>query len=79
MMTKKYLKLISLWAGLDKEVREAIEYKQREGKSECELWISSYSEIKKILKALGFEIEVITKEGIVKEYIKISWDKMKEE
>lgn len=78
-MTRKQLKLISLWAGLSKEVREAIEYSERGGKSECELWIVSNSETKKILGTLGFEVEVITKEGIIKEYIKISWSKMKEE
>ncbi len=76
-MTKNLLRLISLWGGLSKEIREAIEYSVREKKTTCELWIGGDSS-KKILTELGFELEVITKEGLTREYITISWSKMKE-
>ena len=76
-MTKNLLRLISLWAGLSKEIREAIEYSVREKKTVCELWINDETS-RKILEELGFEIEVITKEGLTKKYITISWSKMKE-
>lgn len=78
-MTKKLLVLLSLWGGLRKEVREAVEYSVRLGKSSCELWISDDDQEKKSLKQLGFEVEVITKDGISWEYIKISWTNLKEE
>ena len=78
-MTKNILLLFSLWAGLSKEVREAIEYSVRQGKTMCELWVSDDLETIKTLQKLGFEIEVITKEGIVKRYITISWKNLKED
>lgn len=73
MMTKELLKKLAYWAGLSKEVREAVEYSVREGKEECELWLTDNTTTKKYLELLGFEVEIISKEGITKEYIKISW------
>lgn len=72
-MTKELLKKLAYWAGLSKEVREAIEYSVRIGKEECELWLTDNTTTKNYLELLGFEIEIISKEGITKEYIKISW------
>ncbi len=72
-MTKELLRKISLWAGLNKEVREAIEYSVREGKTECGLWFNDDTSSKRFLKELGFEIEVVVREKITLEYIYISW------
>lgn len=76
MMTKELLKKLAYWAGLSKEVREAIEYSVREGKEKCELWLTDNATTKKYLELLGFEVEIISKEGITKEYIKISWENL---
>ena len=73
MMTKDLLKKISLWSGINKEIREAIEYSVREGKTECELWINDDTSSRKYLKELGFEVEVIVQEGLTRKYINISW------
>lgn len=72
-MTKDLLKKLSLWSGVKKEIREAIEYSVREGKTECELWINCDAASKRFLNELGFEIEVIVKEKLTWEYIHISW------
>ena len=76
MMTKELLKKLSYWAGLSKEVREAIEYSVREDKTSCELWLIGDNVSKKYLKLLGFEVETVSKEGLTKEYITISWKKL---
>lgn len=73
IMTKDLLTLLSLWAGLSKEVKEAIEYSVRSERMECELWLTEDTTTKKILNQLGFDVEIISKEGLSKEYIKISW------
>ena len=73
MMTKDLLKKISLWSGINKEIREAIEYSVREGKTDCELWFNDDTSSKRFLKELGFEIEVVVREKITWEYIHISW------
>ena len=73
MMTKDLLKKISLWSGINKEIREAIEYSVRERKTECELWINDDTSSRKYLKELGFEVEVIVQEGLTRKYININW------
>ena len=75
-MTKDLLKKLSLWSGVKKEIREAIEYSVREGKTECELWINYDAASKRFLNELGFEIEVIVKEKLTWEYIHISWENL---
>ena len=75
-MTKELLRKLSLWAGLNKEVREAIEYRVREGKTECELWFKEDNYTIKILNELGFEVETVAKEHITWRYLSIRWDKL---
>ena len=47
-MTKDLLRKISLWSGINKEIREAIEYSVREGKTECELWFNDDTSSKRL-------------------------------
>ena len=78
MMTKEFLLVVSLWAGLSKEVRAAIEYSVREGKTGCELWLDiNDPSTKKILEKLGFEVERVSIDRPTRrEYLTITWDKL---
>ena len=80
MMTKGFLLELSLWAGIDKEVRNAIEYSVREGKTGCELWLDiNDPSTKKILEKLGFEIERVSIDKPTRrEYLTITWNKLPE-
>lgn len=79
-MTKGFLLKLSLWAGIDIQARNAIEYSVREGKTGCELWLGTNDpSTKKILEQLGFEIERISIDTVAhREYLAIRWNSLPE-